>query len=169
VACVGVGRPDSYYDRIYMHLRGHSSAAKRRLKAVQYVILVCILRGASQRCGSLGSTRCTNRLSTEGGPGPCRGGLPASTRRGVGLWRKEPAAAARYVKLIGASLTGASACVAPAPIGDSSVKGTAPEAYVDKPPPPPIRQLRSRGVSIPRVDAPELSSRKYTRIPGYIV
>ncbi|MGB9706008.1 MAG: hypothetical protein ACPL3C_11200 [Pyrobaculum sp.] len=82
---------------------------------------------------------------------------------------EKPAAAARYVKLISTSLTGASACVAPAPIGDSSVKGTAPEAYVDKPPPPPIRQLRSRGVSIPRVDAPELSSRKYTRIPGYIV
>ncbi|AET32129.1 hypothetical protein [Pyrobaculum ferrireducens] len=39
VAYVGVGKRGGYYDRVYMHLRGHSSAARRGLRADVFIIL----------------------------------------------------------------------------------------------------------------------------------
>jgi hypothetical protein len=39
VAYVGVGKRDGPYDRVDRHLRGHSSAARRGLRADVFIIL----------------------------------------------------------------------------------------------------------------------------------
>jgi hypothetical protein len=135
VAYVGVGKRDGYYDRVYMHMRGHSSAAKRGLRADVFIILAYTYKRRLAEVWEAWLHAVFNPPYTERKPRkPPRKPplLPRARRRDKPV--EEPMAAARYVKLMGALLTSASTLLAEAP-ADSRSENRVAVVHADKPPP----------------------------------
>jgi hypothetical protein len=135
VAYVGVGKRDGYYDRVYMHIRGHSSAAKRGLRADVFIILAYTY---NRRLAEMWESWLyevfkppfnRRRPSVE----PRRPPLFYTQRR-RNKPVEEPVAMAKYARLVSASPTGVSARLAEALCGGRSEDGMI-VILADKPPP----------------------------------
>jgi hypothetical protein len=135
VAYVGVGKRDGYYDRVYMHLRGHSSAAKRGLRADVFIILAYTYK---RRLAEMWEAWLhavfkppfnRRRPSAEPRKPPL---FPRARRRGKPV--EEPVAMAKYAKFVGASPASTSTLQAEALCGGCSENHVA-AVHADKPPP----------------------------------
>ncbi|MCU7786367.1 hypothetical protein ODS41_00265 [Pyrobaculum sp. 3827-6] len=135
VAYVGVGKRDGYYDRVYMHLRGHSSAARRGLRADVFVVVAYTYkrRLAEMWEAWLHAVFSPPYAERRSRAPPRKPPLLPRARR----WDKpveESVTMAKYAKLVGVSSAGASTRFVEAPVRDGFVKGAIPGTYVDKPP-----------------------------------
>ncbi|MCU7787522.1 hypothetical protein ODS41_06280 [Pyrobaculum sp. 3827-6] len=121
VAYVGVGKRDGYYDHIYMHLRGHSSAARRGLRADVFIILAYTRR---RRVAEMWEAWLhavfkppfnKRRPSAEPRKPPF---FYTQRRRDKPV--EEPVSMAKYAKLVGVSSTSFFTCQAEASAGGRS-------------------------------------------------
>ncbi|AEA13027.1 hypothetical protein TUZN_1559 [Thermoproteus uzoniensis 768-20] len=133
-AYVGVGKRSGYYDRVYMHLRGHSSAAKRGLKADMFIILAYT---HNRRLAEMWEAW----LYAVYKP-PYNRRRPSARPRKPPVFPRarcakkpveEPAVAAKYAHVY-SPLADASTRLAET-ISGCLENGSNPEAYVDRPPP----------------------------------
>jgi hypothetical protein len=135
VAYVGVGKRRGYYDRVYMHMRGHSSAAKRGLRADVFIILAYT---RNRRLAEMWESWLyevfkppfnRRRPSTEPRKPPL---FYTQRRRDKPV--EEPVAMAKYAKLVGVSSASTSTLLAEALCGGRSEDGMI-VILADKPPP----------------------------------
>jgi hypothetical protein len=124
---MGVGKRDRHYDRVDIHLRGHSSAARRGLRADAFVVLAYTRNRRLAKMWEAWLHMVFNPPYAERRPErpPL---FPRARRRDKPV--EAPAASAKYAELIGAPLADAFK-----PIGGCLENGSTPEAHVDKPPP----------------------------------
>ncbi|AET33691.1 hypothetical protein [Pyrobaculum ferrireducens] len=133
VAYVGVGKRGGYYDRVYMHLRGHSSAARRGLRADVFIILAYTRRRRLAEMWEAWLHAVFDPPYAERKPRrPPRKPplLPRARRRDKPV--EEPMAAARCAKLMGAPLANASTPLAETTGGRSE---NCAVVHTDRPPP----------------------------------
>ncbi|WP_193383994.1 hypothetical protein [Pyrobaculum ferrireducens] len=128
-----MGKRDGYYDRVDMHIRGHSSAAKRGLRADVFVVVAYTRR---RRVAEMWESWLyevfkppfnKRRSSAE----PRKPSLLSRARR-RDKPVEEPVSMTQYAKLVGASPAGVSTRLAET-IGGCLENGSNPEAYVDRP------------------------------------
>jgi hypothetical protein len=134
VAHVGVGRRSGRHDRVDMHIRGHSSAARRGLRADVFIILAYTRK---RRLAEMWEAW----LYTVYKP-PYNRRRPSAKPRKPPVFPRarcakkpveEPAVAAKYAYVY-SPLAGASTRLAET-IGGCLENGSNPEAYVDRSPP----------------------------------
>ncbi|MGC9051436.1 hypothetical protein [Pyrobaculum sp.] len=136
VEYVGVGKRRGYYDRVDMHMRGHSSAARRGLRADVFIILAYTYKRRLAEVWEAWLHAVFNPPYTERKPRkPPRKPplLPRARRRDKPV--EEPMAAARCAKLMGAPLASASTLLAEASASNRSENSLVSETNADKPPP----------------------------------
>jgi hypothetical protein len=135
VAYVGVGKRDGYYDRVYMHMRGHSSAARRGLRADVFIISAYTRK---RRLAEMWEAWLYEVFKP-----PFNRRRPFAEPRRPPLFYtqrrrdkpvEEPVSMAKYAKLLGAPLAGASTLLAEALCGGCSEDGMI-VILADKPPP----------------------------------